>query len=143
MPYFTHITQEWNCTNDLYVYKEHLGTTTLAFKVGSLLRRSIEDVNLPHVYGNSSYRGASCHCLPLWPKPTNIRQSRTQTKLMHVKEMSFPATLWFCKKQHFLSVQNIKHLRNLDNVWARLGTITIDKLLNPKFVPFALMCNKE
>lgn len=69
-----------------------------------MLRRRIADVSSPHIYGDCSYHGASGQHLPLWFRPTNMRQPRTQTKLMRVKAMMFPATLGFCIEQYFLSM---------------------------------------
>ena len=58
-----------------------------------MLRRRIADVNPPHVHGNYNYRGAyGCH-LPLWSRPTNMKQPLSQTRLLHVKANLVPSHL--------------------------------------------------
>ena len=59
----------------------------------SILRRWIADVSPPHVHGDCSYQGAYSRHLPLWSRPTNMRQARSQTKLMHVKANVVPSHL--------------------------------------------------
>jgi hypothetical protein len=59
----------------------------------SMLRRRIADVNPLHVHGDCSYRGAYNHHLPLWYRPTNMRQAGSQTKLLHVKANVVPSHL--------------------------------------------------
>ena len=51
------------------------------------------DVSPPHVNGDCNYHGAYGRHLPLWSRPTNTRQPRSQTKLLHVKANVVPSHL--------------------------------------------------
>lgn len=87
-----------------------------------MLRRRIADVSFLHVYGNCSYHGVVGHHLPLWSRPTNMRQPKTQTKLMLVKKMMFLAILEFRIEQHFLSMQKFVHLGKSVYAWVATNT---------------------
>ena len=61
-------------------------------------------MNLLHVYGDCNFHGAFGHYLPLWSRPTNIRQPKTPTKFLCVRAMMFHATLGFCIEQYIMSM---------------------------------------
>ena len=83
----------------------------------SMLKRRIADVSPPHVHGDCSYQGAYGRHLPLWSRPTNMRQPSWQTKFMRIKPMMLHVNSGFCMEQYFMSMQKPVHMAKSVYAW--------------------------
>ena len=67
-----------------------------------MLRMRIADVSPLHGHGVCNYLGVYGQHLPLWSRPINTGQTRSQTKLLRV-QMLFPLTLGSHMEQYDVS----------------------------------------